>query len=52
LVNLKAGVIIGFFFLLFSFIGAKYASVLPGHLLKKILGFVLILMGVKMSLFR
>ena len=52
LVNLKAGFLIGIFFLLFSFIGAKYAAVVPGPLLRKLLGLVLILMGIKMSFFK
>ena len=50
-VNIKAGLIIGLFFLVFSFIGAKYANVLPKETLKRILGIVMILMGIKISFF-
>jgi uncharacterized membrane protein YfcA len=51
-VNFKAGILIGIFFLLFSFFGAKFAAVVPNYYLRKVLGLVLILMGIKMTFFK
>ena len=47
-VDIKAGIVVMVFFLLFSFIGAQMATQLPDTLLKTLLGIVLLLMGVKL----
>ena len=47
-VDIKAGIVVMVFFLLFSFIGAQMATRLPSTLLKTLLGIVLLLMGLKL----
>ena len=50
-VNVKAAVIIMICFLIFSFIGSQFASILPKEVLKPMLGTMLILMGLKIIFF-
>ena len=50
-VNIKAGLIIMIFFLIFSFIGSYLAVLLPRDILKIGLGIMLIFMGAKILFF-
>ena len=50
-VELKAAIVIMVSFLIFSFIGAQCASLLPKEVLKSILGIMLILMGLRIVFF-
>ncbi len=47
-VDLKAGLLIMLFFLLFSFLGSELAALFPRTVLKTLLGIMLILMGIKL----
>lgn len=47
-VDLKAGILIMIFFLLFSYIGSYWGTVLPRETLKTLLGIILVLMGMKL----
>ncbi len=50
-VNVKAAVIIMICFLFFSFMGSQLGPILPGGVLKTMLGIMLILMGLKIIFF-
>lgn len=50
-VDLKAGLLIMLFFLLFSFLGSELAAFLPRTVLKTLLGIMLIFMGTKLVFF-
>jgi uncharacterized membrane protein YfcA len=47
-VDLKAGILIMTFFMLFSYIGSYWGTMLPHEILKTLLGIMLILMGLKL----
>ncbi|MFO7891049.1 MAG: TSUP family transporter [bacterium] len=50
-VHLKAAIVIMVSFLIFSFIGSQFATILPNEVLKFMLGIMLILMGIKILFF-
>lgn len=50
-VHLRAAIVIVVSFLIFSFIGSQFASMMPKEVLKPMLGTMLILMGLKMIFF-
>jgi len=50
-VQLKAAIVIIISFLVFSFIGSYFASILPKEILKTMLGIILIFMGLKLIFF-
>ena len=51
LVDIKAGLLIMLFFLIFSYIGAQFAHTLPKDILKYALGSIFLLMGLKILFF-
>ncbi|MDX2479713.1 MAG: sulfite exporter TauE/SafE family protein [Desulfuromusa sp.] len=50
-VDVKAGLVVMVCFLIFSFIGAHFATYLPNELLRTLVGIMLLLMGVKLIFF-
>jgi len=50
-VDVKAGLVVMVCFLIFSFIGAHFATQLPNELLRTLVGVMLLLMGVKLIFF-
>ncbi|HFE65256.1 MAG TPA: sulfite exporter TauE/SafE family protein [Caldithrix sp.] len=50
-VDLKAGILIMVFFLLFSYIGSSWGTMLPRETLKTLLGIMLFFMGLKLVFF-
>jgi hypothetical protein len=50
-VDVRAGLVVMVCFLIFSFIGAHFATQLPNELLRTLVGIMLLLMGVKLIFF-
>ncbi len=50
-VDIRAGLIVMVCFIIFSFIGAHFATQLPNDLLRTLVGVMLLLMGVKLIFF-
>lgn len=50
-VDVKAGLVVMACFLVFSLIGAQFASYLPNEILRTLVGVMLLLMGIKLIFF-